>query len=187
MDNVELLQKYFGFDESDLFANRNGNLTPGQQSRLVDDDKFGKKLFLIISLILLFVAILPAIIIGISIILCISKNCWPVSARYFFTAMVLIWTPIWGYFGIRVLRSALATQKSFLLQKVEGPINIIRTVHTDHKTRQDHEEHELHIGNEEFECDSELANIMMQGDIYTIYFVKETRKIISAELSAKGK
>ncbi len=187
MDNIDLLHKYFDFDDSDLFANRNGNLTPRQQMRLVDDDKFGKKLFLIIGIILIFVAFLPAIIIGISLLLCISKNCWPVSARYFFTAMVLIWTPIWGYFGIRVLRSALSTSKPFSLQKVEGPINIIRTVHTDHRTRQEHEEYELHIGNEEFTCQSELANIMMQGDIYAIYYIKESKKIMSAEMNAKGK
>jgi hypothetical protein len=186
MENVELLQKYFGFDDSDLFANRNGNLTPRQQSRLVDDDKFGKKLFLIIGLILLFVAFLPAIIIGITLTLCITKNCWPVSARYFFSGMVVIWTPIWGYFGIRVLRSALSTPKPFSLQMVEGPINIVRTVRTDFKTRQELEAHELHIGNEEFDCNSELANIMMQGDNYSIYYIKESKKIISAEMSAKG-
>ena len=69
---------------------------------------------------------------------------------------------------------------------MEGPINIIRTVHTDHQTRQEHEEHELHIGNEEFTCHSDLANIMMQGDIYVIYYIKETKKIMSAELSANG-
>jgi hypothetical protein len=168
MDNVDLLQNYFHFDDSDLFANRNGNLTPRQQARLVDDEKFGKKLFLIIGIILLFVAFLPAIIISISLIMCISKNCWPISARYFFSGMVVIWTPIWGYFGIRVLRSALSTLKPFSLQNVEGPINIIRTVRTDFKTR------------------SELANIMMQGDIYAIYYINESKKIMSAEMSAKG-
>jgi hypothetical protein len=181
MENNDLLQKYFVFDESDLFANRTGYLTPRQQTRLVDDEKFGKKLFLIIGLILLFIALLPAIIIGVSLILCISNNCWPVSARNFFIGMAVIWTPIWGYFGIRVIRSALSTHKTFSLQKVEGPINIVRTVHTDHKTHQEHEQHELHIGNEKFDCDSELANIMIQGDIYVIYYVKETKKIMSAE------
>jgi hypothetical protein len=187
MDNVDLLQNYFHFDDSDLFANQTGYLTPRQQSRLVDDDKFEKRLFLIIGLILLFVAILPGIIIGISLILCISNNCWPVSARYFFSGMVVIWTPIWGYFGIRIIRSAFSNRKPFSLQKVEGPINIVRTESTNPQTHQTVEDHELHIGNEEFECDSELANIMMQGDIYTIYYIKESKKIMSAEMSAKGK
>jgi hypothetical protein len=27
----------------------------------------------------------------------------------------------------------------------------------------------------------------MQGDIYTIYYIKESKKIMSAEMSAKGK
>ncbi len=172
MDSVDLLQKYFDFNESDLYANRNGYLTPRQQALLVADDKFGKKLFGIIGIILIFVALLPAIIIAISLALCVSGNCWPTSARYFFGVIVLLWTPIWGYFGVRVLRSALSTPKPPSLQKVEGPINIVRTVHTDHQTRQEHEEHELHIGDVEFDCSSDLANSMLQGDVYSIYYIK---------------
>jgi hypothetical protein len=187
MDNVNLLQKYFNFDEADLYANRNGYLTPRQQALLVSDAKFEKKLFLGIGIFLILIAFLPAIIIAISLALCVSKSCWPESARYFFGVLVLIWTPIWGYFGVRTIRSALSTHKPPSLQKVEGPINIVRTERTDMKTRQEIEEHELHIGNEEFDCDSDLANLMMQGDIYSIYFIQESKKILSAELNAKAK
>ena len=33
MDNEEEIRKYFDFDDADLFANRNGYLSPKQQSR----------------------------------------------------------------------------------------------------------------------------------------------------------
>jgi len=187
--NDDLLRKYFDFDEADLFANRNGALTAKQQTRLAEEEKFWNKLSLIGGLFLLGVAILPGLIIGFAVAPCISDYCsgWPLSLRLFLIIMVLTWAPIWGFFGIRLVRSALSTRNYSLLQKAEGPINIVKVESYSSSTHTHHEDYELHVGGKEFDIDSELVDIMMQGDIYAIYYLEETKEIMSVEMLAKGK
>jgi hypothetical protein len=189
MNYDELLRKYFDFDEADLFVNRNGALTSKQQTRLTEEEKLWNKISLIGGLFLLSVAILPSLMIGLGVAPCISDYCsgWPLSLRLFLISMVLIWMPIWGYFGIRVTRNALSTHNYSSLQKAEGPINIVKVESYNINTHTQKEDYELHVGGEEFDGDSELADIMMQGDIYAIYYIKETKEIMSAEMLAKGK
>jgi hypothetical protein len=81
----------------------------------------------------------------------------------------------------------LSTHNYSSLQKAEGPINIVKVEKYNYTTHTQSENYELHVGGEEFDCDSELADIMMQGDIYAIYYIKETKEIMSAEMLAKGK
>jgi len=189
MDNDRQLRKYFDFDEKDLFANRNGTLTSRQQTRLVEAEKLWNKISLVGGLIVLIIAILPSILIGFEVAPCLPDLCseWPLALRLFMASMVLIWMPIWGYYGVRVIRNALSTHKLPSLKKAEGPINIIKVESYNNTTHTQTEDYELHIGGKEFDCDSELADIMIQGDIYAIYYIKDTKEIMSAEMLAKGK
>jgi hypothetical protein len=100
---------------------------------------------------------------------------------------VLIWLPIWGYYGIRTIRKALSTRTSFPLKKAEGRVNIIKVESYSNSTHMQTEDYELHIDGEEFDCDSELADILMQGDTYAVYYIQDTKEIMSAEMLAKGK
>jgi hypothetical protein len=185
MNNDELLRKLFEFDEADLFANRNGTLTPRQQARMAVEEKVWDIMDLIGGSILIIVAILPPIIIGIEAAPCFSNFCsdWPLSGRIFLTGMVLIWPLLWGYWGFRVIYKAFSTHRSPSLKKAEGPVNIIKVV----DSQGEGEDYELHIGGKKFDCDSELADIMQQGDIYAIYYLKDTEEILSAEMLSKGK
>ncbi len=190
MDSDSLLQKYFNFDEGDLFANRNGTLTPKQQKRLVEDEKLWNKLSLIGGALTLIVAIAPTIAIGFTVAPCISTLCPELPLWFlilFIVGFVLIWLPIWGYFGIRTIRRALSNQTSFPLKKAEGRVNIIKVEGYNNSTHMHTEDYELHIGRQEFDCDSELADIMMQGDTYAVYYIRDTMEIMSAEMLAKAK
>jgi hypothetical protein len=189
MENDDLLQKYFHFDESDLFANRNGRLTTKQQIRLVGDERFFDKFRLVGGILLLWIAIGPAIVMMVIFTPCISNLCaaWDPFERFFLPFFVLFWTPPWIYWGIHVLRNALTTRTDYSLQTVEGPVNIVKTESTDAQTDQAVDEYELHIGMQEFDCDSEMANLMMQGDLYAVYYIEDTKEIMSAELLAKSK
>jgi hypothetical protein len=188
MNQDNLIRKYFNFDEADLFTNRHGALTPKQQTRLEENEKIWKKFLLVGGLILLIIAIVPSITIGLEAASCISNLCseWPLSLRIFLTGMVVIWMPIWGYFGIRVIRSALSPYNPSTLQKVEGPINIVKENSYNSTSHTYSEDYELHVGGVEFDCDSELADVMMQGDIYAIYYIKGTNEIMSVEILAKA-
>lgn len=187
--NDEQLRKYYDFDEGDLFANRNGYLSPRQQKRLAEDEAFWKKILLIIGIVLLIVAFLPILIIGLSAISCIADLCseWPSSLRAFYIVLVLLLTPTLLFLGVRVTRGALKLPKSSSVQKAEGPINIVKVESYNPTTHANSDNYELHVGGEEFDEESELADIMMQGDIYAIYYIKETKTIMSAEMLASGK
>ncbi len=190
MDSDGLLQKYFNFDESDLFANRNGTLTPKQQKRLAEDEKLGNKISLFFGLLTLAVAIAPSIAIGFEFIPCLPNKCHELSFGFmiFFIVMfVVLWLPIWGYFGIRTIRKALSRRASFPLKKAEGRVNIIKVEGYNSSIHMQTEDYELHIGGKEFDCDSELADIMMQGDTYAVYYIGDTLEIMSAEMLAKAK
>jgi hypothetical protein len=187
--NDELLKKYFDFTDADLFRNRTGILTPRQQTRLVGKEKFWKKIVLFAGSFLLIVAIVPVVVIGLSTAACISNFCseWPLSLWIFLLLMVLVWPLAWGFFGVRAIRSALSPFKFEAIKKAEGAVNIIKVESYNNTTHMEVEDYELHIGGVTFDIDSELADIMMQGDIYAVYYLEESKDIMSAELLGKGK
>ncbi len=71
----------------------------------------------------------------------------------------------------------------------EGPTNIIKAERTSTSTRSDgttsishYFAYELHIGPAAFNVKSALAGIMLQGDVYAIYYTEGSeRTILSAE------
>ena len=188
--NDEALYKVFEFDESDLFNNRNGMLSTNQQARLADADRFAKKLGLVGVFFFLAVAIIPALIIGITGAHCISDLCaeeWPSSLRVFLLLLLLTWTPVWAWISIRLFISANTPYRIPALLKVEGPVNIVKVEGYNSASKTHTENYELRIGGETFDVDSELADIMMQGDVYAVYYIKEAMQIMSAEPIAKSK
>lgn len=185
----DALQKYFNFDEGDLFANRNGYLTDRQIKRLTEDEMFGNKFARILGLFLLIVALIPALVTALSIAPCLHDLCadWPQPARVFPIVLIALWTPVWGYFGIRLIRSGSSIQIDTTLKKAEGPVNLVKVESYNYTTHTPTEDYELHVGGEEFDADSDLADILMQGDIYAIYYIEKTKNILSAEMLVKGK
>jgi hypothetical protein len=168
--NDELLKKHFNFDEADLFANRNGTLTPKQQTYLAKSMKSARKGYRVIGIILLCVAFLP------SLILVLAGAPW-----LFLLIWTLVWGSIWGLLGFSSIRTGLSTSTEARLNRVEGPINIVKVEHMDSDQHRTYE-YELHIGGVSFDVESELADIMMQGDIYAIYYLEGPEAIISKEI-----
>ena len=169
MINKEL-QKHFGFDEADLFANRSGVLTSKQRKRLEGDAQFARKVFLIAGIVIFGIAILP------SIIMFFTK-----TSTDFLITWSGVWIPIWSFFGIIVIRIGSQNKTDFDLRSVEGKINIVKEDSYNNTTKQATTDYELHIGGVTFDVDSGLADIIMQGDTYAIYYLKGTKEIMSAE------
>jgi hypothetical protein len=67
------------------------------------------------------------------------------------------------------------------LKSVEGKVNIIKEENFNATTKRNETDYELHIGGVTFDVDSDLADIMIQGDTYAIYYMEETKSILSAE------
>ncbi len=164
------LQKYFDFDEADLFANRSGVLTGKQRKRLEGEAQFAGKVFLIAGIVIFGIAILP------SIILFFAKI--PVT---FLIVWSIVWIPTWSFVGIKVIRIGSPKKTDFDLKCVEGKVNIIREENYNVTTKRNETDYELHIDRVTFDVDSDLADIMMQGDTYAIYYIEGTKDILSAE------
>jgi hypothetical protein len=75
-------------------------------------------------------------------------------------------------------------------KKAEGPVNILKA----DRTRNDSSGHiahyfayELHIGGKAFDVTDGLADVILQGDEYAVYYDDFNGKILSAEFVSKAK
>ncbi len=173
------LEQYFKFDDADLAANRMGQVTPKQVARMTQEVKTSRTGGLIFGSLLMIVAILPALL---------TAGAVQQMGIVFILPWTCIWLPIWGAIGYALIRGAFK-KHVVTLQKVEGPINIIKTVSESTDNDGMHHtsyEYELHVGGKEFDVESDLANYMMQGDTYAIYYVTDLEDILSVEFIQKA-
>ncbi len=170
----EALGKYFQFDEADLFANRNGYLTPKQQTRLAKEAKWQAQGSLIWGLIFVGAAIFPFPIMYLA------------GALSDFGCFGLLWVMLWGGFAFYMIRSSFS-KPDLSVQKAEGPINIVKTESYNSTTHMTSDDYELHVGGHEFDVESEIADYMMQGNVYAIYYTVDPEEILSVEQLGKAK
>ena len=69
----------------------------------------------------------------------------------------------------------------FDLKYVEDKVNIIKDDNYNTAAKRYETDYELHIGGVTFDVASKLADIIMQGDTYAIYYIEGTKDILSAE------
>ena len=184
------LMSYFNFDETDLQANRSGQLTEKQKGGLVKEDKrdrtgsiIGGGFLILIGLIGLVIAIAAGA----------ADPDWGFRIG-FGLGFGCIWPLVWGGIGVLILRRAFS-KFQVQLERAEGPINIIKAERTSTSTDSDgfshtshYFVHELHIGGKSFDVEANLADIMMQGDTYALYFTEGSESdILSAELISKAR
>jgi hypothetical protein len=183
--NDQALKDYFEFDDIDLNANRSGRLSEKQVKKLVKNEKNYKRDGIIYGLILLAIAsIFPFAFIPQSIAAWQKHN---IGGALVPLIPVVIWVVIWGGIGLFLMVDGFKDRSKIRLKRVEGPINLVAVevtgTHGHHSIN-----HELHIGDFEYEVDEDLASIMMQGDIYAVYFTVDAddddsaRTVLSAEL-----
>jgi hypothetical protein len=169
------LMDYFHFDQSDLYANQNGRFSDQQRVRLTQKDQAGRKWSLGLGVFLLLVGLgglVMAIVAG------IANPDWGFRIG-FGLGFGCIWPAVWGGIGYALVRSSFGKHE-FRLATVRGRANIVRSEKTD----SDGDRivvHELHIGGKQFNVRGNLADVIMQGEEYILYYVDGTSDIISAE------
>jgi hypothetical protein len=101
---------------------------------------------------------------------------------------------IWGAAGFFSIRRAFAKVET-KVGKVEGPVNIVKVIRRNYdsntQTYTDYNAYELRVGGRTFDVRSDLPNVMMQGDVYAVYFAEfnlkeKKREILSAEYLSKA-
>ncbi len=187
------LRKFFDFSEADLSANRQGKLSAKQQKVLDEGEKGANQIFIGAGVFFILLAL------GIS---------WGITSDIFrdgisnlssddITGLALgIGLPcgILGFFAYWSFRLAFSKLDSSL-QNVEGKVNFVKMEKqqsytsaggsTSYRTVQ---QYELRVGRVNFEnVAEELLNIIDEGDVYAFYYIKQPKKIMSAEKISKGK
>jgi hypothetical protein len=179
------LMSYFKFDQADLQANRNGQFTEKQKSRLVKEDRRDRTWSVIGGGFLLLIGLVGLVI---AIVAGIADPDWGFR-RGFGLGFGCIWPLVWGGIGVGIMSRGFS-KFQVKLQRATGPVNIIKAERTSTSKDSDgfsHTSHyfvyELHIGGKSFDVQASLADIMMQGDIYAVYYTEGSENdILSVEL-----
>jgi len=174
------LQKFFNFDESDLVANRKGQVTPKQEKLLKQSATIGK----IISIILGFAILIWGVYFPVREIITDYIRFGIYNRSIGGLIFILVMTA----FAFLFLRG-LFTRKKFSIEKVEGQVNFIATEkkttsftsNKDTKIRH----YEMRVGSEKFDVSEDLLNIIDESDVYAFYFTGDTRNILSCEFILK--
>ncbi len=178
------LMTYLKFDEADVSANRSGQFSEKQRARLTGEGKSDKTFRLIGGIVLLLI-VAVVIYFFTSFYLQSTNTSSREQAVLFGVVLVLIF----GFFAVRTLLRAFAKFQVKIL-KAEGPVNIVkieRSTHSEHSGMHYYFAYEMHIGGKSFDVDASLADIMMQGDVYDLYYSEGSEnEILSAELISKG-
>jgi hypothetical protein len=170
------LMNYFKFDQDDLYANQNGRFTDKQRVRLIQEDKSDRRSGLVWGIILMGIGAIGLVI---AIVAGLANSDWGFRIG-FGCGFGIVWPLVWGGIGYAMMSDSFSKHE-FKLARVQGRVNIVRSESYSSQSHTTSVHHELHIGGQEFRVDEDLANVLMQGEEYALYYVDGTNKILSAE------
>jgi hypothetical protein len=168
------IKAYLGFEENDLIANRNGELSEKQRKRIKEADRFAERFIQL--LFVLFLA--GGIFVG---ILAFSAE---KDIALWIGMVLLLLLAGWAFRGAH-------TEVDDTVQKVEGQIDIVKignmtgSVNTASSQRMTVSGYEMRVGDAVFDNANPALIEYMQGDAYLVYFTKTTRQILSVEPISK--
>lgn len=170
------IQGYFAFDDSDLIANKAGRLSTKQTKKLTSNDQFAQRFILGLTLVCIALALFF-----------IYKAFMDVSSigSWIGAVLAMFFTTLFG--------RGLLTKVDYSVQKAEGEVQFIKveklsgSVSDPAYKRNKVSSYEMHIGGETFNNVNLALIEYMQGDVYAVYYAKDTRQILSVELISKGK
>jgi len=168
------LQGYFAFDDSDLIANKFGRLSPKQQKKLTSNDQFAQRFILGLTLVCIALALF---FIYKVVVDSTSVGSW-IGA-----VLAMFFTTLFG--------RGLFTKVDYSVQKVEGEVQFVKVEKLSGSAsdpsykRQTVSSYEMHVGGESFSNANPALIEIMQGDVYSVYYTKTTKQILSVEFISK--
>ena len=175
------LMDYFKFDMDDLHANEQGQFTDKQRARLVTEDKSSRTWSMVGGSAMMLIALIGLV----GALFAVTQDHDPGFQIGFGLGFGCLWPLIWGGLGFFVIRGALS-KHDIKLAKVQGRVNIVSRESYSSQSHTTSTYYELHIGGQEFSVEGDLADVLMQGDEYILYYVDGSSEILSAELVSKA-
>jgi len=185
----QFIKDYFEFDDNDLMANRNGQLTEKQQKVLSEDLKYGRMFGIGCSVLLLIIACaFPPIYYAPALINALQSQ--SISGLSGFWSLASLWTPIGVAMALLWFFNMYSKSKpKTLLKKEVGPVNIVAVERRDDSKHPSYLVNVLHIGSLAIDIKDALVGHMLQGDIYSVYYVENNdgseKQVLSLELLPK--
>lgn len=170
------LKGYFAFDDSDLIANKAGQLSPKQNKKIVSNDQFANRVILgFFTVCILFTLYFAYKVFS-------NPNS---IASWISLGLAMFFGSLFG--------RGLYTKVDYSVQKAEGEVQFVKveklsgSVSDPAYKRKKVESYEMHVGGESFRNANPALIEHMQGDVYAVYYIKTTRQILSVEFISKGK
>ena len=176
------LNEYFKFDEDDLNANRNGTLTEKQSTRITAELKSLRRKKTVLAYSMFFLALLG--VAGAAAVWFVPESSWGLRIG-FGIGFGLVWPAAYIFMGLIFLPSPAFTDLA--LASETGRVNIVRVESRNSSTHTTSSRYDLYIGNRRFTADYKIGSILVQGDQYTVYYLKNSGKIVSAEFISRAK
>jgi Short C-terminal domain len=173
------LMDYFKFTEEDLQANRNGVFSNAQKQNIsANTPSVGARVRCSGFIFIVAFGLLG----GAAYLFIRSKADAAIPISMIVLGIIVLVVAI-------VLSRGLFAKGQYKLAKAQGKVNIIKAERAGMNHTSHYFAYELHIGGEEFDVGEDLADIMMQGDEYAIYYDmwnNDFSGILSAELLSKA-
>ena len=173
--NDDQIRAYFAFDEADLLANRNGQLSEKQSKRVKEADRFAERFIFTLFFVFLISGIFLTVL---AIYTRTNPGLW-------IGAIIALLLSAW-------LFRSLHSEVDDTIQKVQGEVNFVKvekktgTTTTPASQRMKVSSYEMCVGSEVFSNVNPALIEFMDGNHYTVYFTKTTRQILSVEKMANG-
>lgn len=177
------LRRHFKFTNDDLEENRRGVLSKKQIERIAYYERGGKIMFSIIGVLLLIFPIgFSKMIISETIKMYQNESLFEsaVWAWGFFLAILVIFglfLLVIGVVGIFLIVSQFLKIKPYKLVSIRG----LARLEKGHGNRFSHVYYDLHINNQQFDGDSTLNKVIVQGAEYIVYYLESNAEIMSIE------
>ncbi len=170
------LMNYFKFDEADLYANQNGQFTDKQKADIIRRDKSSRTGSRIWGGAMMFIGLIG---LAGAVLAFVSSEDWGFRIG-FGIGFGIIWPLIWGGIGWAIVASSF-NKHDFKLARVQGRANLVAHESYNSSSHTTSTYHELHIGGHDFDVEGDMADVIMQGEEYILYYVDSTDQILSAE------
>jgi len=192
------LRNFFKFDESDLTENRAGKISSKQLDALITEEKKVKRFYarLAVVLVLGYLALAYAILKSAVPAPLTLEHIFSLKSSDLTQLLIGIGVPglIFGIF-VAIFVGVVRVKGQYVLDKVEGEVNFVKvekTTRTKSASGSSYtrtfQVYELRVGKVKFhDVKEELLNVMREGDVYGIYYLKDTSNILSVEFISKGK
>jgi hypothetical protein len=189
--NTPDLMQVLGFTEADLYANRSGRFSEEQKKRLVKEEGGARGNALGMGIFMTVIALVgPAIAVGVGMANGRENLAMTIGVAVGFGCL---WPLMYGFVAY-IFLSRLSVKAEPHVGKVEGPVNIVKVIRKSYNSAShsytELSVYELRVGGHIFEVKAGLPNLMMQGDVYTVYFADfgsaHKPQVLSAEWLTKA-